>query len=92
MINREALRTDNGKIFCLEVADEMFTCGFENQIYKVFRLLSQATQVILLSATMPEDVLRHAKKFVRGPVRIIAKRDSSLEGIKQFYVLVGMEE
>jgi translation initiation factor 4A len=93
MINRRALRTDTIKLFCLDEADEMLSRGFKDQIYEVFQLLPQDTQVVLLSATMPADVLEVTKKFMRDPVRILVKRDElTLEGIKQFYIAVEKEE
>jgi len=93
MINRRALKTDTIKIFCLDEADEMLSRGFKDQIYEVFQLLPQDTQVVLLSATMPADVLEVTKKFMRDPVRILVKRDElTLEGIKQFYIAVEKEE
>ena len=93
MINRGAFRTDKLKMFCLDEADEMLSRGFKDQMYEVFQLLPQDTQVVLLSATMPEDVLAVTKKFMRDPVRILVKRDElTLEGIKQFYIGVEKEE
>jgi translation initiation factor 4A len=93
MINRRALKTDNVKIFCLDEADEMLSRGFKDQIYEVFQHLPQDTQVVLLSATMPADVLEVTKKFMREPIRILVKRDElTLEGIKQFYIAVEKEE
>ncbi|KAG8936162.1 translation initiation factor eIF4A [Tulasnella sp. 418] len=93
MINRRALRTDHMKMFCLDEADEMLARGFREQIYDVFQLLPQDTQVVLLSATMPADVLEVTKKFMRDPVRILVKRDElTLEGIKQFYIAVEKED
>ena len=80
-------------MFCLDEADEMLSRGFKDQMYEVFQLLPQDTQVVLLSATMPEDVLAVTKKFMRDPVRILVKRDElTLEGIKQFYIAVEKEE
>lgn len=93
MINRRAFKTDNLKMFCLDEADEMLSRGFKDQMYEVFQLLPQDTQVNLLSATMPTDVLEVTKKFMRDPVRILVKRDElTLEGIKQFYIGVDKEE
>ncbi|PWN17976.1 putative TIF2-translation initiation factor eIF4A [Microstroma glucosiphilum] len=93
MINRRAFRTDALKMFCLDEADEMLSRGFKDQMYEVFQLLPQDTQVVLLSATMPSDVLEVTKKFMRDPVRILVKRDElTLEGIKQFYVAVEKED
>lgn len=59
------------------------------------RSLSQppSTQVVVLSATLPHDVLEMTTKFMTDPVRILVKRDElSLEGIKQFFVAVEKEE
>lgn len=93
MINRRALKSDHIKIFCLDEADEMLSRGFKDQIYEVFQLLPQETQCVLLSATMPAEVLEVTKKFMRDPVRILVKRDElTLEGIKQFYIAVEKEE
>jgi translation initiation factor 4A len=50
-------------------------------------------QVILLSATMPQDVLEVTKKFMRDPIRILVKKDElTLEGIRQFYIAVEKED
>ncbi|RXK40646.1 ATP-dependent RNA helicase eIF4A [Tremella mesenterica] len=93
MINRGALRTDGVKMFCLDEADEMLSTGFKDSIYDIFQLLPADTQVVLLSATMPTDVLEVTKKFMRDPIRILVKQDQlTLEGIRQFYIAVDKEE
>lgn len=47
---------------------------------------------MLLSATMPADVLEVTKRFMRDPIRILVKKEElTLEGIKQFYVQVEKE-
>ncbi|KAJ5768562.1 ATP-dependent RNA helicase eIF4A [Penicillium manginii] len=93
MIQRRVLRTDHMKLFILDEADEMLSRGFTEQIYDIFQLLPQSTQVTLLSATMPQDVLEVTTKFMRDPVRILVKKQElTLEGIKQFYIAVEKEE
>jgi translation initiation factor 4A len=93
MIQRQSLKTDSIKTFVLDEADEMLSRGFKDQIYEVFRSLPNDVQVILLSATMPQDVLEVTKKFMRDPIRILIKKEElTLEGIRQFYVNVGKEE
>ncbi|KAF8939955.1 translation initiation factor eIF4A [Dissophora ornata] len=93
MINRGALRTDDIKMFILDEADEMLSRGFKDQIYDVFQRLPPQIQVVLLSATMPVDVMDVTNKFMRDPIRILVKKDElTLEGIKQFYVAVEKEE
>lgn len=46
----------------------------------------------MLSATMPADVLEVTSNFMREPIRILVKKEElTLEGIKQFFVLVERE-
>ncbi|XP_003390551.2 PREDICTED: eukaryotic initiation factor 4A-I-like [Amphimedon queenslandica] len=93
MINRNALDTRFIRMFVLDEADEMLSRGFKDQIYDVFRKMPSNTQVVLLSATMPMEVLDVTKRFMRDPVRILVKKEElTLEGIKQFYVQVEKEE
>jgi len=93
MINRRALSTRHIKMFVLDEADEMLSRGFKDQIYDVFKTLNEDIQVILLSATMPADVLEVTTRFMRNPVRILVRKEElTLEGIRQFYVDVERED
>ncbi|KDQ08848.1 hypothetical protein BOTBODRAFT_37543 [Botryobasidium botryosum FD-172 SS1] len=93
MIRRRNLRTRNIKMLVLDEADELLNKGFRDQIYDVYRYLPPATQVVLLSATLPYDVLEMTTKFMTDPIRILVKRDElTLEGIKQFFVAVEKED
>ncbi|KAL9963927.1 hypothetical protein ACROYT_G027483 [Oculina patagonica] len=93
MMSRKALITNHIKIFVLDEADEMLSRGFKDQIYDIFKKLPSEVQVILLSATMPTDVLEVTSRFMRNPIRILVKKEElTLEGIKQFFVLVEREE
>ncbi|KAI5454458.1 translation initiation factor eIF4A [Naganishia albida] len=93
MINRNFLKTDSMKVFALDEADEMLSKGFAQAMYDIFQLLPAETQVVLLSATMPPDVLEVTKKFMRDPIRILVKKEElTLEGIRQFYIAVEKED
>ncbi|KAF8528797.1 DEAD-domain-containing protein [Hysterangium stoloniferum] len=93
MIRRRNLRTRNIKMLVLDEADELLNKGFKDQIYDIYRYLPPATQVVLLSATLPYDVLEMTTKFMTDPIRILVKRDElTLEGIKQFFVAVEKED
>jgi ATP-dependent RNA helicase len=93
MIRRRSLRTRNIKMLIMDEADELLNKGFKDQIYDVYRYLPPATQVVVLSATLPYDVLEMTTKFMTDPIRILVKRDElTLEGIKQFFVAVEKED
>lgn len=68
-------------MFVLDEADEMLSRGFKDQIYDVFRFLPNDVQVVLLSATMPADVMDVTTKFMRDPITILVKKEElTLEG------------
>lgn len=93
MIQRRNLRTRGVKMLILDESDEMLNQGFKEQIYDVYRHLPPETQVVLLSATLPNEILEMTKKFMTDPIRILVKRDElTLEGIKQFFIAVEKEE
>lgn len=70
----------------------MLSMGFKDQIYDIYRYLPEV-QVVLCSATLPQEILAMTKKFMKSPVRVLVKRDElTLEGIKQFFVAVEKEE
>lgn len=93
MLTRKAFNPNKIKLFVLDEADEMLSRGFKEQIHDVFTKMPSSAQVVLLSATMPMDVLEVTKKFMRDPIRILVKKEElTLEGIKQFYIMVGRED
>uniref|UniRef100_A0AAY4EFV0 RNA helicase n=1 Tax=Denticeps clupeoides TaxID=299321 RepID=A0AAY4EFV0_9TELE len=93
MLNRRFLASKYIKMFVLDEADEMLSRGFKDQIYEIFQKLTSNIQVVLLSATMPAEVLDVTTKFMREPIRILVKKEElTLEGIRQFYINVEKEE
>eukprot|EP00854_Cymbomonas_tetramitiformis_P015744 gene15744-18669_t len=93
MIKRRTLRTRSINVLVLDEADEMLSKGFKEQIYDVYRYLPPETQVVLVSATLPTEVLEMTQKFMTEPLRVLVKRDElTLEGIRQFFVAVEREE
>lgn len=93
MIRRRNLRTRHIKMLVLDEADELLNQGFKEQIYDVYRYLPPSTQVVVVSATLPHDVLEMTSKFMNDPIRILVKRDElTLEGLKQYFIAVEKED
>lgn len=93
IVNRRILDPKHITMFSLDEADEMLSRGFKDQIHDIFKELNQDVQVILISATMPPEVLEITKKFMRDPIRILVKKEElTLEGIRQFYIQVQRDE
>ncbi|CAF4720197.1 unnamed protein product [Rotaria sp. Silwood1] len=92
MLKRSALRAENIKMFVLDEADELLSHGFNEQIYDIFTMLPGNIQVIVLSVTMPCDLLDITTKFMNDPVKVFIKTEErTLDGIRQFYVNVERE-
>ncbi|CAE6407926.1 unnamed protein product [Rhizoctonia solani] len=87
MIRRRNLRTRNIKMVVLDEVDELLSEGSKDQIYDVYRCLPPSTQVVVLSTTLPYDVLEMTTKFMDDPICILVKRDELiLDEIRQFLV------
>lgn len=93
MIQKRTFKTTSIKMLVLDEADEMLNEGFKDQIYDIYRYLPYGTQCIVVSATLPKEILEMTNKFMNEPIRILVKRDElTLDGIKQFFVAVEKEE
>ena len=92
MIRRKSLRVNGLKTLVLDEADEMLGKGFKAQIHDIYRMVPPL-QVILVSATLPADVLEMTEKFMTEPASILVKRDEiTVDGIKQYFVSVDEEK
>lgn len=79
-------------MFVLDEADEMLSRGFKDQIHSLFQSIPHDVQVVLLSATMPTDVLEVTKKFMLNSIQILIKKEElTLEGIRQFYIEINKD-
>ena len=83
MILRRTFKTTSVKMLVLDEADEMLTEGFKDQVYDIYRYLPPHLQCVVVSATLPQEILEMTNKFMQRPVKILVKRDGlTLEGIK----------
>ena len=93
MLKRGIIKSDYLKLFTMDEADELLSHGFQTQVKDIFKYLPSDIQISLFSATMPPEVLKLTKHFMRDPARILVKsEDLTLEGIKQYYIAVEKEE
>jgi len=93
MIQQKQLDVRRIKVLVLDEADEMFSKGFKEQVYTIRRHLLDKTQVVLVSATLPQEVLEMTENFMTNPFRLLVKQEEiSLQGIKQYYVAVEQEK
>lgn len=70
MIDRKALNTRHIKMFVIDEADEMLQRNFKSQVYDIYRYLPPSVQIVVISATMSNEVLEVTDKFMNDPVAL----------------------
>lgn len=81
------------KMVVIDEADEMLSSGFKDQIYNIFQMFNRNIQVVLFSATLPENIFEITTKFMKTPVTIMVKAEQlTLEGISQYFVAIDNDQ
>jgi translation initiation factor 4A len=94
LIRRGELTLDNIRYIVLDEADQMLEDLFAEQVHTILNSKFPASACLaLFSATMPENVLKTAEKYLHNPIRILLPPDEvTLDGIKQYYVSLERED
>ncbi len=88
-INRGTLDLSAVSMLVLDEADEMLRMGFVEEVEAIMAETPETRQTALFSATMPEEIRRITKRYMRDPQELkIAAKTSTVENIDQQYWLV----
>jgi ATP-dependent RNA helicase DeaD len=88
-LRRKTLNLDQLKQLVLDEADEMLRMGFIEDVEWILEHTPEKRQVLLFSATMPQEIQHVAKRHTRDPIRIrVAQKEMTLPNIQQSYWLV----
>ncbi len=85
MIDRGALSLDEIMFSVLDEADEMLDMGFVEDIEAILSVMPEDRRTLMFSATMPEEILSIAERFMRDceVIRVDAE-PASLDQIDQY--------
>ena len=94
-IKRGTLRLDRVETLVLDEADRMLDMGFIKDVEWITEKTPGKRQTMLFSATMPGEIRKLAKKYMRDPEFISASSDSDelmVGEVQQFYVEVDQKK
>lgn len=91
-LRRGTLKLDALKVLVLDECDEMLSMGFLEDISDIIRRCPSERQTMLFSATIPDDIDRLSRKYMRDPEKITLSADfvSVLEIRHAYYLVSGM--
>ncbi len=89
MIEDRSIYIDKLKVLILDEADQLLDTEFIKQMYDIITKMNTTTQIILVSATMSQEVVKLTKQFMKQDlIKILVKKEElTLKGIKQYYVV-----
>ncbi len=88
-LEKGSLDLTNLRTLVLDEADEMLRMGFIDDVERILQSAPAQRQTALFSATMPTEIKRITKAYLRDPVEVtIATHRSTADNIRQRYWLV----
>ena len=92
-IEHGTLRTENIKFLVLDEVDRMMDMGFIGQVRQIIRAIPKERTTLLFSATIPEEIERLCRQYMKDPVSIEIKSETrTVETIEQVYYRVERNE
>lgn len=89
LFKSNSLRNFHPQLVVLDEADEMLNMGFLDDIKEIFSYLPEERQMLLFSATLPAEIKKIAKQFLRDPVYTEQKSEQAQhQDIEQIHYLI----
>ncbi|UUC45300.1 DEAD/DEAH box helicase [Flavobacterium cerinum] len=93
MINRGMVNIKNINFCVLDEADEMLNMGFYDDITAILSDTPEDKSTWLFSATMPQEVARIAREFMRKPLEItVGHKNSGSQNVSHEFYLVNARD
>jgi ATP-dependent RNA helicase DeaD len=89
MLRNTSLSLSHVKTLVLDEADEMLNMGFISDVEFIISCVIHEHQTLLFSATMPKEVERLAKKYLKDPLTIyLGKGQSAPQSLRHHFLQI----
>lgn len=89
VLKRKAVDLNNIKTLILDEADEMLNMGFKEELDAILELTPTNKRVLLFSATLPIEVEKIAKDYMKdAQTVVVGERNSGSDNVKHYYFMV----
>ena len=93
LINRGVVNLQDVHTVVLDEADEMLNMGFVDSINDILSHVPEDRKMLLFSATMPKEVEKIAKRFMKSPEEIvIGTRNEGASNVRHIYYMVNARD
>ncbi len=93
LIDRGVVKLDDVHTVVLDEADEMLNMGFVDSITAILSHVPEQRKMLLFSATMPAEVAKIAKRFMKDPEEIvIGTRNEGATNVRHIYYMVNARD
>lgn len=94
LIKRKVLNLGSVRFLVLDEADEMLNMGFIDDIEEIIKSTNEDRQTMLFSATMPAEIKKLAKRYMKPETKHIAilKNQMTVASVAQYYYEVKNKE
>jgi superfamily II DNA/RNA helicase len=88
LINKDIINNSQIKLIIIDEADDVLSTSFRKQVKTIFRKIPPEGQVVLISATIPEEMESLFNNIFKPDyLSILVKDDElTLDGITQYYI------
>ena len=93
LIKRGVVKLDEVTTVVLDEADEMLNMGFLDSIEEILSHIPADRKMLLFSATMPEGILKIAKRYMKDYEEIVVgSRNEGAENVRHIYYMVNARD
>ncbi len=92
LIERGELDLRKIQFLVIDEADRMLDMGFIDDIEKIIRVTNNERQTLLFSATIPEEVVRISRKYMKEPAKVLIERKTTTVKQKHLFYVVSLNE